>query len=71
MFKSAKIMGMPSFNNAKNLASFVDSHVSYIKMYWNTNQFRQNGVLARIESLDILPGASPILLDSGREFSID
>jgi len=24
------------FNNAMNMVSFVDGHVSYIKMYWNT-----------------------------------
>jgi prepilin-type N-terminal cleavage/methylation domain-containing protein/prepilin-type processing-associated H-X9-DG protein len=27
---------LPTFNNAKNVVSFVDGHVSYIKMYWNT-----------------------------------
>jgi len=27
----------PGFNNAKDMASFVDGHVSYIKMYWNSN----------------------------------
>ena len=25
------------FNDAKNLVGFVDGHVSYIKIYWNTN----------------------------------
>jgi len=27
---------MPFFNNAKDEVSFVDGHVSYIKMYWNS-----------------------------------
>jgi prepilin-type processing-associated H-X9-DG protein len=26
------------YNDAKNMASFVDGHVSYIKMYWNPGQ---------------------------------
>jgi prepilin-type N-terminal cleavage/methylation domain-containing protein len=28
---------MPFFNNAKDEVSFVDGHVSYIKMYWNSS----------------------------------
>ena len=28
---------LPCFNNAKDMVSFVDGHVSYIKIYWNTN----------------------------------
>lgn len=27
---------VPAFNNAKNMVGFVDGHVSYIKMYWNS-----------------------------------
>jgi prepilin-type N-terminal cleavage/methylation domain-containing protein len=27
------------FNNAMDMVSFVDGHVSYIKMYWDTNLF--------------------------------
>jgi prepilin-type N-terminal cleavage/methylation domain-containing protein len=27
----------PFFNDAKNVVSFVDGHVSYINIYWNTN----------------------------------
>ena len=27
----------PGFNNAKDMLSFVDGHVSYIKMYWSSN----------------------------------
>ncbi len=28
-----------SFNDAKNMVGFADGHVSYIKMYWNTNYY--------------------------------
>jgi prepilin-type N-terminal cleavage/methylation domain-containing protein len=28
---------MPLFDNAKNVVSFVDGHVSYIKIYWNNS----------------------------------
>jgi prepilin-type N-terminal cleavage/methylation domain-containing protein len=28
----------PFFNDAKNMASFVDGHVDYINIYWNTNR---------------------------------
>jgi prepilin-type N-terminal cleavage/methylation domain-containing protein len=33
---------LPFFNDAKNMVSFVDGHVSYVKIYWNsvpTNHF--------------------------------
>jgi prepilin-type N-terminal cleavage/methylation domain-containing protein len=30
-------MELPIFNNAKNVVSFVDGHVNYIKMYWNSS----------------------------------
>jgi prepilin-type N-terminal cleavage/methylation domain-containing protein/prepilin-type processing-associated H-X9-DG protein len=29
--------GAPMFNNAPNMVSFVDGHVSYIKIYWGGN----------------------------------
>jgi prepilin-type N-terminal cleavage/methylation domain-containing protein len=29
--------GAPMFNNAPNMVSFVDGHVSYIKIYWSGN----------------------------------
>jgi prepilin-type N-terminal cleavage/methylation domain-containing protein len=32
-----KYRSAPSFKDAKNLVSFVDGHVSYIKIYWNSN----------------------------------
>jgi len=28
---------LPSLNNSKNIVSFVDGHLSYIKMYWNSS----------------------------------
>jgi type II secretory pathway pseudopilin PulG len=27
---------LPTLNNSKNMVSFVDGHLSYIKMYWNS-----------------------------------
>jgi prepilin-type N-terminal cleavage/methylation domain-containing protein len=30
-------MELPIFNNARNVVSFVDGHVNYIKMYWNSS----------------------------------
>ena len=30
----------PMFNNAKTMVSFVDGHVNYLNMYWNTNPIR-------------------------------
>jgi hypothetical protein len=29
--------GLCEFNNAKDVVSSVDGHVSYIPIYWNTN----------------------------------
>jgi prepilin-type N-terminal cleavage/methylation domain-containing protein len=34
---------MPMFNNAKDMVSFVDGHVSYLKIYWNTNLVVEGG----------------------------
>lgn len=31
---------LPMFNNAKAMAGFVDGHVNYLDMYWNTNPIR-------------------------------
>jgi len=28
---------VPLFNDAKNVVSFVDGHVAYIKIHWNNN----------------------------------
>jgi prepilin-type N-terminal cleavage/methylation domain-containing protein len=32
---------LPLFNNAKNVVGFVDGHVSFIKIYWNSNMVAQ------------------------------
>jgi prepilin-type N-terminal cleavage/methylation domain-containing protein/prepilin-type processing-associated H-X9-DG protein len=32
--------GVVFFDNAQNMVSFVDGHVSYIKIYWNSNQLQ-------------------------------
>jgi prepilin-type N-terminal cleavage/methylation domain-containing protein len=29
--------GVPLFNDAKNMIGFVDGHISYIKIYWNSS----------------------------------
>lgn len=33
----AAMNGIPMFNDAKNIVSFVDGHVNYIKIYWGGN----------------------------------
>jgi prepilin-type N-terminal cleavage/methylation domain-containing protein len=35
--------GLPTFNDARNIVSFVDSHVSYIKIYWDSTIRYPNG----------------------------
>ena len=35
--------GWPMFNDAKNMVSFVDSHVSYINIYWDSTIGYPNG----------------------------
>ena len=35
--------GLPVFNDARNMVSFVDSHVSYINIYWNSTLSNPNG----------------------------
>ena len=35
--------GWPMFNDARNMVSFVDSHASYIKIYWNSTLGYPNG----------------------------
>jgi prepilin-type N-terminal cleavage/methylation domain-containing protein len=38
--------GLPMFNDARNLVSFVDGHVSYLKIYWNSTLRFPNGVFS-------------------------
>jgi prepilin-type N-terminal cleavage/methylation domain-containing protein len=35
--------GWPMFNDARNMVSFVDSHASYIKIFWNSTLGYPNG----------------------------
>jgi len=35
--------GWPMFNDSRNMVSFVDGHVSYIKIYWNSTLSYPNG----------------------------
>jgi prepilin-type processing-associated H-X9-DG protein len=32
-----------TYNDAKNMVSFVDGHVSYLKIFWNTNRYPNGG----------------------------
>jgi prepilin-type N-terminal cleavage/methylation domain-containing protein len=38
--------GEPMFNDAKNLVSFVDGHVSYVNIYWNNTLRYPNGLFS-------------------------
>jgi prepilin-type N-terminal cleavage/methylation domain-containing protein len=40
-----------TYNDANNMVSFVDGHVSYVKIYWNTNRY-PNGALSFAMSYD-------------------
>jgi hypothetical protein len=35
--------GSPMFNDARNMIGFVDSHVSYLQIYWNSTIIYPNG----------------------------
>lgn len=45
------------FNDAKNMASFVDGHVNYIKFYWNSNRMTVGGVSYTTDAVDYDPPA--------------
>ena len=45
------------FNDAKNVASFVDGHVNYIKIYWNSNRVTVGGVSYITDAIDYDPPA--------------
>ena len=45
------------FNDAKNMASFVDGHVNYIKIYWNSNRVMVGGVSYIADPMDYDPPA--------------
>jgi prepilin-type N-terminal cleavage/methylation domain-containing protein len=41
--KPPVLNGSPMYNDAKNMVSFVDGHVSYIKVFWNSTIGYPNG----------------------------
>lgn len=41
--KPPVLSGVPVFSEARNLVSFVDGHVSYINIYWNSDLRYPNG----------------------------
>jgi prepilin-type N-terminal cleavage/methylation domain-containing protein len=41
--QSPSVDGVPMFNNAWNLVSYVDGHLNYIKIYWNSTVTYPNG----------------------------
>jgi prepilin-type N-terminal cleavage/methylation domain-containing protein len=45
------------FNDAKNMASFVDGHVNYIRIYWNSNRVTVGGVSYITDAMDYDPPA--------------
>jgi prepilin-type processing-associated H-X9-DG protein len=45
------------FNDARNMVSFVDGHVSYIKIYWNTNRIVSGGISYITDAADYDPPA--------------
>lgn len=53
------------FNNAKNMVSFVDGHVSYIKIYWNTNRVLSGGISYATTAADYDPPAGYVYKWSG------
>jgi len=46
-----------TFNDAKNMVSFVDGHVNYIKIYWNTNRVLSGGTSYITTAADYDPPA--------------
>jgi prepilin-type N-terminal cleavage/methylation domain-containing protein len=50
-------VGTPLFSDAKNMVSFVDGHVSYIKIYWNTNRILSGGISYLTTATDYDPPA--------------
>jgi prepilin-type N-terminal cleavage/methylation domain-containing protein len=45
------------FNDAKNMVSFVDGHVSYLRIYWNTNRIMSGGISYITVAADFDPPA--------------
>jgi len=49
--------GTSQFNDAKNTVSFVDGHVNYIRIYWNTNRMVIGGISYILDAMDTDPPA--------------
>jgi hypothetical protein len=58
--------GNAVFNDAKNMVSFVDCHVSYIKICWNTNRIVSGGISYITDAADYDPPAGYDYKGSGR-----
>jgi prepilin-type N-terminal cleavage/methylation domain-containing protein len=48
---------IPQFNDAKNMISFVDGHVSCVKIYWNTNRVVHGSISYITDAMDYDPPA--------------
>jgi prepilin-type N-terminal cleavage/methylation domain-containing protein len=48
-------VSISQFNDAKNMTSFVDGHVNFIKIYWNTNQVVRGGASYVTDAMDYDP----------------
>lgn len=46
-----------AFNDAQNMVSFVDGHVSYIKIHWRTNRIESGGISYVMNAADFDPPA--------------
>ena len=46
------------FGDAKNVVSFVDGHVNYIRIYWSTNRVESGGISYILDASDYDPPAS-------------
>lgn len=46
-----------AFNDAQNMVSFVDGHVSYIKIHWRTNRVESGGISYVMDAADYDPPA--------------
>jgi len=45
------------FNDAKNMVSFVDGHVSYVRIYWNPTRIASGGISYITDAADYDPPA--------------
>jgi prepilin-type N-terminal cleavage/methylation domain-containing protein len=54
--QSPSLAGVPVFNNAQDIVSYVDGHADYIKVYWNSTQTYPNGGMSLAVYYDPPPG---------------